>query len=59
MFLGRGRPPPAIVLLRLAAVELVVRVESVVDAIQAALVTDGLFVVIDGQGVRMRSLPRP
>ncbi len=58
VFLGRRRPPPAIVLLRLAAVELVTRVEAVIDAMEAALVAERLFVVIDYQGVRTRPLPR-
>jgi predicted nuclease of predicted toxin-antitoxin system len=59
VFLGRRRPPGAIVLLRLSAVELVERVEVVIDAMESALVAEGLFVVIDRHGVRIRRLPRP
>jgi hypothetical protein len=31
----------------------------VIDAIESALVAEGLFVVIDQHGVRTRRLPRP
>jgi predicted nuclease of predicted toxin-antitoxin system len=59
VFVRRRHPPPAIVLLRLAAVELVARAETVTDAVEAALVEIGLFIVVDRQGVRVRPLPRP
>ena len=59
VFLGRRRPPRAVVLLRLSAVELVERVITVIDAMESALLAEGLFVVIDRQGVRIRQLPRP
>jgi predicted nuclease of predicted toxin-antitoxin system len=59
VFLGRRRPPRAIVLFRLPAAELVERIEVVIDAMESALVAEGLFVVIDQHGVRTRRLPRP
>ena len=58
VFVTRRRPPPAIVLLRLPSVELVERVQGVVVAMEAALARDGVFVVIDRSGVRIRPLPR-
>ena len=59
VFVTRRRPPPAIVLLRLPAAELVERVDAVIAAMELALITDGVFVVIDRGGVRIRQLPRP
>jgi len=58
VFATRRPPPPAVVLLRLQPAELVDRLPSVVAAIEAALESEGLFVVIDRGGVRLRPLPR-
>ena len=54
-----GRPPPpAVVLLRLPPAELAQRLPGVVAAIEAALTSEGAFVVVDHTGVRVRSLPQ-
>jgi predicted nuclease of predicted toxin-antitoxin system len=58
-FVTRRPPPPAIVLLRLSAAELVAHVDAVIAAMESALVAEGVFVVIDRGGVRIRKLPRP
>lgn len=58
VFATRRAPPPAIVLVRLPPTELVERLRSIVAAIEAALETEGVFVVIDRGGVRLRPLPR-
>ena len=55
----RRQPPPAIVLVRLSAVELVERIDAVIPALESALTGDGAFIVIDRNGVRIRPLPRP
>ena len=59
VFLGRRKPPPGVVLLRLPAAELVERVDAVITAMETALTAEGLFVVIDRGGVRIRQMPRP
>jgi predicted nuclease of predicted toxin-antitoxin system len=59
VFLSRRKPPPAVVLLRLPAAELVERVDPVIAAMESALIAVGVFVVIDRSGVRIRQMPRP
>lgn len=59
VFVGRRKPPPAVVLVRLPAAELVERADAVLTAMETALSTEGLFVVIDRGGVRIRQMPRP
>lgn len=59
VFLSRRKSPPAVVLLRLPAAELVERAAAVIAAMETALTAAGLFVVIDRGGVRIRQMPRP
>lgn len=59
VFVDRRKPPPVVVLLRLPAAELVERVDAVITAMETALTAEGLFVVIDRGGVRIRQMPRP
>jgi predicted nuclease of predicted toxin-antitoxin system len=58
VFAHARTPPSAVVLIRLRVAELVVRIDVVVAAIEQAA-SSGMFVVIDGQGVRTRPLPWP
>ncbi|MEK0084036.1 DUF5615 family PIN-like protein [Benzoatithermus flavus] len=56
VFARARTPPPAVVLIRLRATELVARIGVVAAAIEQAAFP-GMFVVIDGQGIRTRPLP--
>lgn len=56
VFMRGMSAPPAIVLIRLQPAQLVERLEAVVEAM-GSVVDEGCFIVIDGQGVRVRPLP--
>jgi predicted nuclease of predicted toxin-antitoxin system len=57
VFVARQAPPPAVVLIRLRATQVVPRVAAIVRAIEATAAARGSFVVIDGDEVRVRPLP--
>lgn len=56
VFLHGMAPPPAVVLIRMSAVELVTRLSAVVAALIDATAAAGRFVVIGSDGVRIRPL---
>jgi predicted nuclease of predicted toxin-antitoxin system len=56
VFLHAQRPPPAVVLIRMRAVELVARLQAVARAIISAAATPRSFIVIEHNGVRVRPL---
>jgi predicted nuclease of predicted toxin-antitoxin system len=56
VFLHGKAPPPAVVLIRLQASELVKRVATAAAALEQAANSPGVFVVIDALGVRVRPL---
>lgn len=57
VFLHQKPAPPAVVLIRMRATQIVVRVGIVSDAIERTATQPGVFVVIDGDEVRLRPLP--
>jgi predicted nuclease of predicted toxin-antitoxin system len=56
VFLRRRVPPPAVVLIRLRAAELVARLHAVAVALEQATISPRVFVVIDCHGFRVRPL---
>lgn len=56
---GPGRRlPPAVVLVRVSAVELAGNLVSIIRVLEQALAVPGVFVVIDARGARVRPLPQ-